>query len=195
MIPGTNPYVPIDFIDETDVWELTSLSFSGDMRPDVELSPGFGFSNMSYSLHFKRKSLSYIYGIILPCSSLMFLQFSAFLMPPQLPERPSFSGTILLAFYIVQTIVDGSIPNTSKTLLITVYIVSQIAISVLVTSYFMLACNLAMAAKHKKKKGEKNYICGTWDPIRFADCVTCVVLLMATLAIYVVVFCLMLSKS
>lgn len=131
---------------EAEVWELIDLNFDdGIISIDYATAGQANFSYLTYSLTFKRKPTPYIYDIFLPCSTLMILLLATFAIPSHHPERPAISVTIVLAFYIVQSLVNESIPKTSVTLPINVYVYAQIVICSVVSIYLAAACHLSTA--------------------------------------------------
>ena len=71
------------------------------------------------------------------------LQLSTFALPPETPERASFSVTVLVAFGILQTIIKAEIPTTSDTVLLVIYVVGQLSVGTLATFYIVVSVGLA----------------------------------------------------
>ena len=59
------------------------------------------FSDVTYHLELRRRTLFYMMNFILPCVLIAVLTLLVFLLPPESGERMSFGVTVLLSFTIL----------------------------------------------------------------------------------------------
>lgn len=98
------------FIESGD-WTLEDVTIQAvDKVYDCCKHP---FSDVTYTLHFERKSLYHVLYQILPCVVIILLVILNFITPPDSGERISFCITILLAMSVYLLILADSLPETS----------------------------------------------------------------------------------
>lgn len=71
------------------------------------------YYDITYILHFRRKPLYYVMGIIVPCVLLSFLSSISFLFPVDSGERISLVISVLLGLFIFMLIVNAKTPVCS----------------------------------------------------------------------------------
>ena len=100
------------------------------------------FVNSQLSQHFP-SFISNFSDKRLPSICLVVLQIATLILPPKAPDRAVFSITVLLAFAIMQTIINGQIPMTAQIILIVLYIACQMTLGTVITIYCLVTCQLA----------------------------------------------------
>ena len=78
-----------------------------------ECCPKF-YPEISFNLHFKRRSLYYVVNIVLPSVMLSVLVLMVFKLPPESGEKMSVGVTLMLAYSVFLLIVSDNVPNTSQ---------------------------------------------------------------------------------
>lgn len=184
---ATDPRLGGKFMEEFDTWELLNFTSLSGLN-------AANYATVSYKYTFQRKASYYIFVIVLPCTALMALQFGAFALPPANVDRSAFSMTVVLAFYIVQTIVDGMVPNMSRPLLIEIFIICQMVIGVVITIYFCVSCHFASLESAQKSKTStiKNSSIKS-STARKVDTLIFVIMLVTTLGLYAGIFIAMMN--
>ena len=74
---------------------------------------GVPYSELWFSLHFKRKPLYMIVNIVLPCCVLTFLSLFMFCLPCDSGEKVALGVTIVLSFSVFLLLIQQSMPETS----------------------------------------------------------------------------------
>ncbi|CAL8129179.1 unnamed protein product [Orchesella dallaii] len=95
------------------------------------------FPDVTITLVIRRKTLYYIYNIVLPCMMLSVLTLLVFCLPPDSGEKIALGITVLLAFSVFMLAISEALPETSESIpLIGIYLTVVMAItsiSVIVT--------------------------------------------------------------
>ena len=72
------------------------------------------YSDLTFWLVMRRKTLYYVYNIIIPCACVMILSFLVFYLPPESGEKVSLSVTSLLSLTFFLTLVAETTPPQSQ---------------------------------------------------------------------------------
>ena len=136
-------------VDPADVWDFIGINTTVVQVPFL-----YGIEKIKDRIYFtvtlKRKYQYYITNILLPIWLLFALQISILVLPPELPERPSYSVTMVLAYAVSLTYVLDQIPQTTETVYLIVLIDLHIVFSGLFTLYLFIISTLAVVGNVKK---------------------------------------------
>ncbi|VDN58048.1 unnamed protein product [Dracunculus medinensis] len=95
------------------------------------------YPDVTFFIHIQRKTLYYLYNIILPCLMMSILTLLVFLLPPDSGEKIALGITVLLAFSVFVLTIAEKIPETSDSVpLIGIYlsmVMGMTSISVVMT--------------------------------------------------------------
>ena len=137
-----------EIVDPADVWHF--VGFDTSMKNVSFLDGLFGDKNrIFFTATFTRKYQYYILNILLPVWLLFALQISILILPPDLPERPSYSVTVVLAYAVSLTFVLEKIPQTTEIVYLIVLLDLHIVFSVVMTIYLFIISYLAFVNKEK----------------------------------------------
>ena len=90
------------------------------------------FSALVYTVKTSRRSVYYIWNLLIPCALLSTVQLAAFFMPYG-PERVMFAITLVLSLHLFQESVNRQLPATAEPIPIMKYSGSQMMIGIMVT--------------------------------------------------------------
>ena len=90
------------------------------------------FSALVYTIETSRRSVYYIWNLLIPCALLSTVQLAAFFMPYG-PERVLFAITLVLSLHLFQESVNRQLPATAEPIPIMKYSGSQMMIGIMVT--------------------------------------------------------------
>ncbi|KAH3706793.1 hypothetical protein DPMN_066183 [Dreissena polymorpha] len=94
----------------------------------------------------KRKTIFYVFYIIIPMVLLSFINVLTFVLPVPSGEHNSYAVTVLLSLAVFLTIVASEIPKISNTIsIVSVYMTAMLALSTVMTS--LLESRLASRVK------------------------------------------------
>ena len=143
---------PDEFITESQVWRLQSID-TMLYEQHYETEPSYqNYSHCRFTLRMSRKFEFYVMNTLLPCICLVCLQVSTLMLPPRLPDRSVFSISVVLAFAILQTIINEQIPTTSDIILIVVYISCQLVFGTSITIYSLITCQLERTTYFQERR-------------------------------------------
>ena len=150
----------------------------------------FCSSTVRFSVTIERKSAPYIFSIFLPTICLTVLQLSPLAMPPQSPQRPCYSVTVLLAFAVINQLVQKEIPQTAEIINLVVFISFNIMIGTFCTVYSAVTVSLAQyLSDNKGNYLETRIFCNLKiSKIRFVDLIVFIVLIILLLIANIVFF-------
>ena len=72
------------------------------------------FPDVTFVIHIRRRTLYYMYNVIIPCIMLSTLTLTGFWMRPDSGEKVTLGLTVLLAFSVFMLLVAESMPATSS---------------------------------------------------------------------------------
>ena len=72
------------------------------------------FPDVTFVIHIRRRTLYYMYNVIIPCVMLSTLTLTGFWMRPDSGEKVTLGLTVLLAFSVFMLLVAESMPATSS---------------------------------------------------------------------------------
>ncbi|KAH3834965.1 hypothetical protein DPMN_108298 [Dreissena polymorpha] len=144
MIEGKKG-IYLDEFEENSRWSLVSTT--------AESGKGDA-SVLIYKIKLKRKSIFYVFYIIIPIVLLSFLNVLTFVLTVSSGERASYVVTVLLSLAVFLTIVSSEIPKNSNTLsILSVYMIAIIALSTAAIMTSMLESRLASRDKYTDSIG------------------------------------------
>ena len=112
----------------------------------------YGYSSLTYTIEFQRKSLYMILFVIIPIFVLGFLNTLVFLVKPDTGEKLSYSMTVLLANALFLVIVAESLPKVSKPIPnLCIMVVANFATSVVISMLSVLNVYLYYLEPNKAK--------------------------------------------
>uniref|UniRef100_A0A672M049 Uncharacterized protein n=1 Tax=Sinocyclocheilus grahami TaxID=75366 RepID=A0A672M049_SINGR len=76
------------------------------------------YSDITYTLHLKRRASFYIFNLLIPCTMISFLAPLGFYLPADSGEKVSLGVTVLLALTVFQLLVDESMSPSENVPLI-----------------------------------------------------------------------------
>ena len=72
------------------------------------------FPDVTFIIHIRRRTLYYLYNVIIPCVMLSTLTLTGFWMRPDSGEKVTLGLTVLLAFSVFMLLIAESMPATSS---------------------------------------------------------------------------------
>ena len=72
------------------------------------------FPDVTFVIHIRRRTLYYMYNVIIPCVMLSILTLTGFWMRPDSGEKVTLGLTVLLAFSVFMLLIAESMPATSS---------------------------------------------------------------------------------
>lgn len=135
------------------------------------------YSLVTFSLLIKRRSMFYVFNLILPCGLITVLSLFSFLLPPNSGERVSFVITVLLSLSVYMLIVTEKIPQSADIPIsskLFMCMMVEISISLIATCFVIRIHNynipmppsfkmfvngwLARVLRMKKERGDKKEV-------------------------------------
>ena len=74
------------------------------------------FPDLTVTLKIRRKTLYYMYNIVLPCMMMSVLTLLVFCLPPESGEKIALGVTVLLAFSVFMLAIAEKMPETSESI-------------------------------------------------------------------------------
>ncbi|CAH1788001.1 unnamed protein product, partial [Owenia fusiformis] len=108
VIPTNNKANIGNFI-KNEEWELIDTKL---LQNYVQYTAG-AFSDVTLSIHIKRKPNFYLFTLLFPCILLMVIAVAVFWLPAESGEKVSLGVTVLLALTVYQLLITENIPETS----------------------------------------------------------------------------------
>ena len=144
---NVNLYHPENLTDLASismVWEVTNVQ-AGDFGNCYLMADRNRHcsSGVQVEIVLKRRWMSYILSIFVPSTVLLILMCSTLAMSPNLPDRPVFAVTIILALAILQISIKEVIPETAETILVILYININICLGTIVAVYTSIMVGVA----------------------------------------------------
>ncbi|XP_015790530.1 acetylcholine receptor subunit alpha-type acr-16 [Tetranychus urticae] len=88
------------------------------------------FPDIKIMLTIRRKTLYYMYNIVLPCMMMSILTLLVFCLPPDSGEKVALGVTVLLAFSVIMLAISEKLPETSESIpLLGIYLTTVMAIT------------------------------------------------------------------
>ena len=172
------------FIGETEIWSLVPGSVQSSVT-NVTQFTYWEVNKIEFSIQLQRKYQYYIAHIFVPQAGLFILQFACLLLPPDTVERPTFSMTVVLAYFFILEMIFEQIPKTTMTVYVVNMTVVKLFTSIFLTIYMLLTCNIANVFD----------IClsfGSETKMRKIDKITCTITFVISISIDFILFNLML---
>ncbi|KAK8783525.1 hypothetical protein V5799_010110 [Amblyomma americanum] len=110
-------------------WELLEARM---VRNEVfyPCCPEQPFPDITVSLRIRRKTLYYMYNVVLPCIMMSVLTLLVFCLPPDSGEKIALGVTVLLAFSVFMLAIAEKMPETSESIpLLGIYLTAVMAIT------------------------------------------------------------------
>ncbi|KAI8512188.1 hypothetical protein Bbelb_088270 [Branchiostoma belcheri] len=127
LVNQSDTLVNPDHYTESVEWALIEDS----IRPQLThhtYNP-HGYSRLECTITIRRKFGHYLFALFLPCTLLLTMVLSGYLLPPSAPVRLQMSITMLLALVVLQLTIINSLPASGDLTLITQYYVVVIVIT------------------------------------------------------------------
>lgn len=110
------------------------------------------FPDVTITLIIRRKTLFYMYNIVLPCMMMSVLTLLVFCMPPESGEKIALGVTVLLAFSVFMLAIAEKMPETSDSVpLIGIYLTAVMAITSVSIIMTVVVLNLHYRGPAKKE--------------------------------------------
>lgn len=74
------------------------------------------FPDVTITIIIRRKTLYYMYNVILPCMMMSVLTLLVFCLPPDSGEKIALGVTVLLAFSVFMLAISEKLPETSESI-------------------------------------------------------------------------------
>ena len=102
-------------------------------------SDSFTFAEVSFILHFQRKSLYYVINQILPLALITLLMIMTFVLPPNARAAPAI--TLMLASTIFMLLAGQTIPETSESTTVSrmFFLFCRVLIFIIVVALFVVS--------------------------------------------------------
>ena len=122
LITDNRPFITKYYIHSSE-WHLYNIT--QEKQIEMFMSP---YSTLLIKFTIDRKSLYYLFNVLVPCIILMLIILISFYLPPDSGERVGVTITVLLAFTVFLQLVQGSLPATSTSIpLLSVFYVTIMA--------------------------------------------------------------------
>ena len=72
------------------------------------------FPDVTFTLHIRRRTLYYMYNVVLPCVIMSALTLLVFCLPPDSGEKVTMGITVLLSFSVFLLRMGEDLPETSE---------------------------------------------------------------------------------
>ncbi|KAL5004555.1 hypothetical protein ScPMuIL_018011 [Solemya velum] len=113
------------------------------------------YPDVTYYVELQRKSMYYIFQIIVPCSLISALGILSFILPPESGEKVSVGVTILLSQAVFLMLIGDLLPPSSETLpLIAIYF----DFSMVLVGFACLTAVVTLNTFHRKDEDIPNWI-------------------------------------
>ncbi|XP_022087676.1 neuronal acetylcholine receptor subunit alpha-10-like [Acanthaster planci] len=116
-------------------WDMKGL----DVRQDVNFypdAPGIPYTDVVYTMHFKRRSLYYVFNLVMPCVLVAGITILGFVLPADSGEKVSLGITVLLSLTVFLLLIAESMPPSSHVPVIGQYYAATmllVSISIMLT--------------------------------------------------------------
>ena len=97
---------------------------------------------VTFSFQLRRRSRFFVVNLFCPGLILTLLELTSFLIPPDTPDRPTYTVTIMLAMFLLHSQVLSYLPRTSSPILASYYVLGEIFFAMLCTIYSTYICYL-----------------------------------------------------
>ncbi|XP_067933036.1 neuronal acetylcholine receptor subunit alpha-7-like [Watersipora subatra] len=124
--------------------------------------PDQPFVDITYTIQIRRRKLSYIVNIVIPCLMLAALTLVTFTIPPEAGEKISFGVTILLSLTVFLLMVAEELPaNSDAVPLIALYFTSVMFLNAasVVFTVLVLSYHHRTSETHTMPKWIKKIVC------------------------------------
>ncbi|GFO45057.1 hypothetical protein PoB_007156200 [Plakobranchus ocellatus] len=142
--PGLSSFV------ENGEWELKAASWATstyNVNTDV-------YQVINMSLTIKRRPRFFLLNLLFPTLALSFLNILVFVLPADSGEKVGYSITVLLSVMLIMGVTTDSMPASSQLPLITQFLASLVAVSVL----SVVATVIALFVHHKVEEESKEQV-------------------------------------
>ena len=136
---------PDFFMRGSSVWKLMGVSTS----ESVITMGSHNYNRFSFDFYFKRQPTIYLVSVFAPTFALFLLLLASFAIPIEQAERPAFSLTIVLSFFLLQAIVDSKLPESREPTMISIYLTCLLWLGTITTCYFSIAYSLNQSERWK----------------------------------------------
>ncbi|RWS26207.1 nicotinic acetylcholine receptor alpha 5 subunit-like protein [Leptotrombidium deliense] len=119
------------------------------------------FPDVKIVLVIRRKTLYYMYNIVLPCMMMSVLTLLVFCLPPDSGEKVSLGVTVLLAFSVFMLAISEKLPETSESIpLLGIYLTAVMAITSISVIMTVIVLNFHYRGPIRKEMPEwlKNFL-------------------------------------
>nr|XP_054764076.1 neuronal acetylcholine receptor subunit alpha-10-like [Lytechinus pictus] len=116
-------------------WDMIGLNYETSLMsyPD---SPEAQYYDVTYTIHIRRRSMYYVFNLLVPCILIASITLLGFLLPVDSGEKVSLGITVLLSLTVFLLLIAESMPPSSVVPIIGHYYVSTmvlVSISILLT--------------------------------------------------------------
>ncbi len=93
-------------------WDMEGLSslFEEEYYPDA---PGIPYTHVLFTIHFKRRSMYYVFNLVMPCVLISGITVLGFVLPSDSGEKVSLGITVLLSLTVFLLLIAESMPPSS----------------------------------------------------------------------------------
>ncbi|XP_041477022.1 neuronal acetylcholine receptor subunit alpha-10-like isoform X1 [Lytechinus variegatus] len=108
-------------------WDILDMTAKSD---EVEYpdAPGKTYTDVTYTIRFKRRPLYYVFNLILPCTFVSMVALLSFFLPPESGEKISLGITVLLSLTVFLLLVAETMPPTSAVPVVGQYFMSTMVL-------------------------------------------------------------------
>ncbi|KAJ8025651.1 Neuronal acetylcholine receptor subunit alpha-10 [Holothuria leucospilota] len=108
-------------------WDITDISDKSSqvMYPDA---PGKLYTDVTYSIRFRRRPYYYVFNMILPCGFVSLVALLTFFLPPESGEKIGLGITVLLSLTVFLLLVAETMPPTSAVPVVGKFFMSTMAL-------------------------------------------------------------------
>ncbi|XP_050402295.1 neuronal acetylcholine receptor subunit alpha-7 isoform X2 [Patella vulgata] len=109
------------------------------------------FPDVTFSIHLRRRTLYYMYNVIVPCIMLSVLTLLVFWMSPDSGEKVTLGLTVLLAFSVFMLLIAENMPATSSFVpLIGIYLTTIMALTSMSVILAVVVSNISNSGHREK---------------------------------------------
>ena len=129
-----------DFMPKSSVWSILNRSVHSVSFESYDLLEGSEVVGVQFQFTFKRNHIYYLLNVITPGILLSVLLLASFFISPKTADRISYSATIMLSMFVVQSTTLSYLPVTAEPTLIVMYTFGECVFGAVCTLHAGVLC-------------------------------------------------------
>ncbi|XP_048745875.2 neuronal acetylcholine receptor subunit alpha-6-like [Ostrea edulis] len=145
VISGSNHGIKFYQYEENSIWSIVNTKVTIIDNPKIRES------EITFTLHLKRKPLYIVMNVIIPIFFLAVVNILTFIIPADSGEKITFSMTVFLSFLVFLNVISADLPNNSESIpLLGVYLEIQLGYSIIVLIVTSLQLRIHYRSEEEK---------------------------------------------